>query len=90
LHCYQPHLPANVIYVIKVSYEGLVTVSIPFQSRDSVFNGPAKSGTDFETFSCGAIGNHSGLLCMELLRLKIFLEGRPQVFLIRADINEDP
>jgi hypothetical protein len=62
LHSHQPHLSANVIYVVDPIHLCLVVRRIPVQARDSLFDGLTEPRADLKAFLSGAIQSHGGFL----------------------------
>jgi hypothetical protein len=59
---HQPHLPANMISVVKQCHLSLVLLGISFQPRDTLLNAAAKPGTDFKFIMANKVRDHGRLL----------------------------
>jgi hypothetical protein len=58
----EAHLAADVIDIVKGGNLRLIVCSIPFEAGDTLFDGTAKSRTDFETILIAAADAHRVLL----------------------------
>jgi len=74
LHSHQAHLPPDMVAILEQGDLRLVVSRIFLEPRNPLFNGLAKSGTDFIAFIGDTVGDHGKILGVGVSEAELFLK----------------